>query len=154
MYCPRKERKMRVILLADIPGKGNKGDIIDVSDGYANNFLIAKGLAAVAPDEDPNKSKDDAAIFHQNQERQKALDLKDRIDGMHLTIKAQAAPNGKIFGSVSAKDVSNALEDQGIYIDKRNISGTDSITNFGTYNLSIKLYDDVTASISVTIEAE
>ena len=145
---------MKVILLTDITGKGRKGDIIDVSDGYANNFLIPKGLAEKAPDSFPGKEKDDAEEYHREQERQKLVSLRDKFSGTHLYLKAQSGPNGKLFGTVSAKDIAVALEDEGLYIDKKNIYGADSIKTFGTYSLEVRFSDDIKCSISVTVEPE
>ncbi len=144
---------MKVILKADVKSLGKKGDLVNASDGYARNFLFPKGLAVEANATAMNEfnNKEQSKKFHKAEELKAAEEVKSQIDGKTFALKAKAGANGKLFGSVTAKDVSAKIKDDlGIDIDKRKISMTD-IKAFGTVKAEVKVYQGVVATISVQV---
>ena len=144
---------MKVILKADVKSLGKKGDLVNTSDGYARNFLFPKGLAIEANAQAMNEfnNKETAKKFHKAEEIKAANELKDRIEGKTFKVAAKAGANGKLFGSVTAKDVSAAIkEEMGENIDKRKISMQD-IKAFGTTQIEGKVYQGITAKVFVQV---
>lgn len=144
---------MKVILKADVKSLGKKGDLLNTSDGYARNFLFPKGLAIEANAQAMNEfnNKETAKKFHKAEEIKAANELKDRIEGKTFKVAAKAGANGKLFGSVTAKDVSAAIkEEMGENIDKRKISMQD-IKAFGTTQIEVKVYQGITAKVFVQV---
>jgi len=144
---------MKVILKADVKSLGKKGDLVNTSDGYARNFLFPKGLAIEADAQAMNEfnNKETAKKFHKAEEIKAANELKDRIEGKTFKVAAKAGANGKLFGSVTAKDVSAAIkEEMGENIDKRKISMQD-IKAFGTTQIEVKVYQGITAKVFVQV---
>ena len=144
---------MKVILKADVKSLGKKGDLVNTSDGYARNFLFPKGLAIEANAQAMNEfnNKETAKKFHKAEENKAANELKDRIEGKTFKVAAKAGANGKLFGSVTAKDVSAAIkEEMGENIDKRKISMQD-IKAFGTTQIEVKVYQGITAKVFVQV---
>ena len=144
---------MKVILKADVKSLGKKGDLVNTSDGYARNFLFPKGLAIEANAQAMNEfnNKETAKKFHKAEEIKAANELKDRIEGKTFKVAAKAGANGKLFGSVTAKDVSAAIkEEMGENIDKRKISMQD-IKAFGTTQIEVKVYQGITAQVFVQV---
>lgn len=144
---------MKVILKADVKSLGKKGDLVNTSDGYARNFLFPKGLAIEANAQAMNEfnNKETAKKFHKAEEIKAANELKDRIEGKTFKVVAKAGANGKLFGSVTAKDVSAAIkEEMGENIDKRKISMQD-IKAFGTTQIEVKVYKGITAKVFVQV---
>ncbi len=144
---------MKVILKADVKSLGKKGDLVNTSDGYARNFLFPKGLAIEANAQAMNEfnNKETAKKFHKSEEIKASNELKDRIEGKTFKVAAKAGANGKLFGSVTAKDVSAAIkEEMGENIDKRKISMQD-IKAFGTTQIEVKVYQGITAKVFVQV---
>lgn len=144
---------MKVILKADVKSLGKKGDLVNTSDGYARNFLFPKELAIEANAQAMNEfnNKETAKKFHKAEEIKAANELKDRIEGKTFKVAAKAGANGKLFGSVTAKDVSAAIkEEMGENIDKRKISMQD-IKAFGTTQIEVKVYQGITAKVFVQV---
>ena len=144
---------MKVILKADVKSLGKKGDLVNTSDGYARNFLFPKGLAIEANAQAMNEfnNKETAKKFHKAEEIKAANELKDRIEGKTFKVAAKAGANGKLFGSVTAKDVSAAIkEEMGENINKRKISMQD-IKAFGTTQIEVKVYQGITAKVFVQV---
>ena len=144
---------MKVILKADVKSLGKKGDLVNTSDGYARNFLFPKGLAIEANAQAMSEfnNKETAKKFHKAEEIKAANELKDRIEGKTFKVAAKAGANGKLFGSVTAKDVSAAIkEEMGENIDKRKISMQD-IKAFGTTQIEVKVYQGITAKVFVQV---
>lgn len=144
---------MKVILKADVKALGKKGDLVNTSDGYARNFLFPKGLAVEANAQAMNEfnNKEKAKKFHKAEEIKAANAVKDKLDGMTFKLKAKAGANGKLFGSVTAKDVAaeikkTANED----VDKRKIVMED-IKAFGTVQAEVKIYQGITAKVFVQV---
>jgi large subunit ribosomal protein L9 len=144
---------MKVILKADVKSLGKKGELVNTSDGYARNFLFPKGLAveanATAMNDFNNKEK--AKKFHKAEEIKAANELKERLDGKTFKLTAKAGANGKLFGSVTAKDVSAQIKAElNEDIDKRKIAMQD-IKAFGTVQAEVKVYQGIVAKIFVQV---
>ena len=144
---------MKVILKQDVKGHGKKVELVTVSDGYARNFLFPRGLAAEADAQAMNelKNKEEAARFHEEQEKKAAKETAQAVDGKVLKLTAKAGQGGRLFGSVTAKEVAEELAAQfGVKLDKRKIQMAD-IKAFGTYEAEIKLGYGFTAKVSVMV---
>lgn len=145
---------MKVILLQDVKGTGKKGELKEVSDGYARNFLLPKNLAkkATAQAMSELKNAEESKAFKIEEDKKKANAEKDKIEGKSINIKAKAGQGGRLFGSVTAKEISAELKKQfGINVDKRKISLDVDIKAFGTYNAEIKLYTGIVAKVRVVV---
>ena len=147
---------MKVVLLKDVKGSGKKGDIVNVADGYAKNFLIKNNLAKPATSEavNANQGQKKADAYHKEQERLLAVDLGEKIKDTEIVLRVVCGENGKTFGSITAKEIADALSKQQIEIDKRKIVLKDSIKNIGSYTIDIKLHPTVTAKLKVKVEGE
>lgn len=144
---------MKVILKADVKSLGKKGDLVNASDGYARNFLFPKGLAVEANATAMNdfNNKESAKKFHKSEEIKAANEIKEKLDGKTYAFTAKAGANGKIFGSVTAKDVAEKVNaDLGTSVDKRKISMQD-IKAFGTVQAEVKVYQGIVAKIFVKV---
>lgn len=145
---------MKVILLADVKGQGKKDQIIDVSDGYAKNFLIAKKLAKPADAKSVNdvKNKEAAKQHRIEVERDEARKLAADLEKLLVKIPVSGGADGKLYGSVTAKDIADALEAQnGIVLDKRKIVVPDPIKAYGKYELEVKLYPEISGKLFVLV---
>ena len=146
---------MKVILLQDVKGKGKKGQMIEVSDGYARNFMLPKKLAMEATADAINtmRMNDKAAAEKAARERAAALEVSKQLRAMTLIVKAKGGGAGRLFGSVTNQEIADALAAQtGIKLDKRKIVISDPIKNVGTYTVNCKLGYEITAPLSVKIE--
>ncbi|MDD4688179.1 MAG: 50S ribosomal protein L9 [Eubacteriales bacterium] len=144
---------MKVILTKDVKGSGKKGDAINVADGYARNFLLPKGLAVEANSSNINElNQQKSAIAHKKQvELETARELAQRLKDVTVTMKAKSGANGKLFGSVTSKDIAEELKKQtNIALDKRWIE-TDAIKTLGEHIIGIWLHPEVSTSIKVII---
>lgn len=144
---------MKVILTKDVKGSGKKGDAVNVADGYARNFLFPKGLAIEANASNINElNQQKSSIAHKKQvELETAKDLAERLKDVTVTIKAKSGANGKLFGSVTSKDIAEELKKQkGITLDKRWIE-TEAIKSLGEHTVGIWLHPQVSSSIKVII---
>ena len=144
---------MEVILKTDVKGLGKKGEKVKASDGYARNYLFPKGLAVEA------NAQSLTEMRNREQSNQHKIDMdiaaanesKAKLEGKSVEIKAKGGSNGRLFGSVTSKDVSSAISNQyGIAIDKRKIS-MDDIKAFGGYEIEIKLYQNISAKMTVIV---
>ncbi len=145
---------MQVILTADVKGQGKKDQIINVSDGYARNFLFPKKLAIPADKKAIADVKNrEASRQHKiDTERAEAQAVADKLSGVVVKVKMGAGADGRLYGSVTAKDVAESLEkDHGIAVDRRKIVINEAIKAYGTYNLDIKLYPEVVGKINVVV---
>ena len=145
---------MKVVLLQDVKSLGKKGDVVNAATGYARNFLIAKGLAVPADAKAMNevKTKQAAADFHKAEELKAAQELAARLQGKTIKIKAKAGSSGRLFGSVTTKEVAAALEEQfGCTVDKKKISLESDIKSFGTFGLEVKLPQGVSTNLYVQV---
>ena len=148
---------MKVILTQDVKAQGKKGDLINVSDGYANNFLLKKGLAKVATKQAINEleGKKGAEEYRRNQEEEKAKNIADRMKEFTVKLTAKSGKEGKLFGSITSKDVAQALKEQyNIEVDKRKFDLPDGIKTCGTRDVNVSLYHGVTGTFKVQVTEE
>lgn len=147
---------MKVVLLTDVRGTGKKGEIKEVADGYANNFLIKTGKAKIADRStiSENQNRKEAESFHKETLRQEAVTLGEKLKNQKVSLGIKCGENGKTFGSISAKEIADELNKLGFNIDKRKIVLNCPIKSEGMYEISIKLHPTVTAKIKVEINAE
>ena len=144
---------MKVVLLADVKGQGKKDEIINVSEGYARNFLFPKKLAIVADNKILNetKGKEEKRLRQIELEKAAALETKAKLESVQVIIKVSAGEGDRLYGAVTAKDIADALLAQhGIEVDKRKIV-TDAIKAFGSYTPEIKLFPEITGKINVIV---
>ncbi len=144
---------MKVILKQDVKGQGKKGELVQVSDGYARNFLLPRGLAIEADAQAMNdlRNKESAKQHHLQVEKEEALAAANTVEGKTVKVTAKAGQSGKLFGSVTSKEVAEALNVQyGIVIDKRKIVMGD-IKAFGSYQAELKFNQGVTATVTVVV---
>ena len=148
---------MKVILLSDINKKGKKGEIINVSDGYAQNFLFPKNLAkeATAQALSELQSKKASEIYEEGLKKEEAEKIFSIINEKIITIKVKCGKEGKLFGSVTTKDIAQKIKDTyQITINKHKINLETEIKAFGTYKFTIKLYPGIVATMAATITEE
>ena len=147
---------MKVILNADVKGKGYKGDIVNVSDGYARNFLLPKGLAKEATKQNLDMAKQQQKAIEKRKmlERLSAQEAADKLSGLKIVVEEKCGENGRLFGSVTSAEVSAAiLDQQGIEIDKKKIVMPEHIKDLGEHPVQIKVHAGITADIVVVVEA-
>lgn len=144
---------MKVILLADVKGKGKKGELCNVSDGYARNFLFPKNLAIEADSAAMSelKSREESVAHHKKEELEAAKATASKLNGKTVVIKAKSGSNGRLFGSVTTKEIALEIKNSlGIDIDRKKMQVSD-IKNFGEYEAEIKLHTGVVAKINVKV---
>ena len=144
---------MKVVLLKDVKGSGKAGDIINAKDGYANNFLIKNGYAKLADAAaiNENTAQKAAAAFHRAEELKANKALKEKIDGLSVTVQVKSGATGKFFGSVTNKEVADKLSELGFDIDKKKIVLQPKIKTAGAYPVTVKISPEETAKITVNI---
>ena len=145
---------MKVILLSDIKGVGKKDEIINAADGYARNYLLPKKLAVEANAENMTKlnNKKEAASFKKDVEKQNAEELAKKLKGIMLKLRVKAGENGKIFGGITSKEISENLKAQyGFEVDKKKIELKETIKALAEYNVSIKLFEGVVADLKIQV---
>ncbi len=147
---------MEVLLKSDVKGLGKKGEKVSVSEGYARNFLFPRGLAAEMNAQlmSELKNKESSEKFKADEELKAAKNFASKINGQTVVIKAKGGANGKLFGSVTAKEIANLVSTKfSVKVDKRKIS-VDDIKAFGTYNAQVRLHPQVTADFKVQVTEE
>lgn len=145
---------MKVVLLADVKALGKKGQMVDASDGYARNYLFPKKLAIEAGAQiiSELKSKEAAKAHQIEVDKQNARDTAAKLESVVVKIYAVAGADGKLYGSVTTKDIAEQLAAQtGIEVDKRKINLPEQIKSFGTYSVDVKLYTDISGKINVVV---
>ena len=145
---------MKVVLLQDVKSQGKKGELINVSDGYARNFLFPKGLAMEADAKALNelKSKEEARLHKIEMEKAAARETAEKLASVTVKLTSTAGTDGRLYGSITAKDIAESLEKQhGIVIDKRKIQMDGTIKAFGTYVMDVKLYPEIAGKVTVVI---
>ena len=148
---------MKLILTQDVKGQGKKDQIIEVSDGYARNFLIPRGLAKPADAKAVSDAKNREASKAHKIETEKAAagEIAKKLETVTVTVTAQAGADGKLYGSVTTKEIGEELSRQhGITVDRRKITLDSPIKTFGTYKLDVKLYTDVIGKINVVVKSK
>ena len=144
---------MKVLLLQDVKAHGKKGDIIEVSDGYAKNFLIKRKMAIQATNQVINETNQKKAseLRKLEIEKQEAIKLAERLNGNTIIVEIACGDNGKMFGSVTAKEISDALLKSGYDIDKKKINLKEPIKSLGTFSVEVKVYANVTSTIKINV---
>ena len=148
---------MKVILLDNIKGVGKKDEIINASDGYARNFLFPKKLAVEANNENMNKlkAKKQSEQYKKDVDKENAKNIAKKLDDIILVIKVKAGENGKIFGGVTSKEISEELKKQyKINIDKKKIVLSENIKSLGSFDIIIKLYEGITGKLKIKVMSE
>ena len=145
---------MKVMLLQDVKGQGKKDQIVDVSDGYARNFLLPKKLAVIADNKaiSDAKAKEESKKHKIEVEKAAANELKEKMDAVLVKIGATAGADGKLYGSVTSSDIAAELEKQhGVTIDRRKIQMDGAIKAVGQYDLEVKLYPEISGTVHVLV---
>lgn len=144
---------MKVILKADVKGSGKKGDVLEVSDGYAKNFLLKKGLAEIATANGVNEitQRKQADAFHKAENIKMLKQLAQELQGKEVTVPIRAGENGRVFGSVTTAQVAAAISELGYDVDKKKIILKETIKNIGTFEAEIRLMEGVSAKIKVNV---
>ena len=145
---------MKVILLEDVKGQGKKGELINVSDGYARNYLLPRKLAYEATSDALNsiKLRDEAAKKKQERERQVARELAAKLSQMPVKIGMRAGSAGRLFGSVTTKEITECLKAQyGVELDHRKILLDEPIKAFGTFEVKVKLFPEISGTLFVVV---
>lgn len=147
---------MKVILLKDVKALGKVGEMKEVSDGYAKNFLLKNNLAKIATNSNilENNAQKSSADFHFAEQKKEAEVLAKKLKTVNVVLKIKCGDNGKIFGSITASDISEELKKQGFDIDKKKIELSSPIKNSGDHTVCIKLFQGVFANISVNVIAQ
>lgn len=146
---------MKVILTQDVKAQGKKGDVVNVSDGYARNFLFKNNLAIEASDANMNILNRQKAAERQRKAEEKAaaLELKKLLDSTTVTVPIKTGENGKLYGALNSQNIADALKNSGIEIDKRKIVLTSPIKTLGVHKVTVKPYAEVTATLTVNVTA-
>ncbi|MEG1524700.1 MAG: 50S ribosomal protein L9 [Clostridia bacterium] len=146
---------MKVLLEQDVKGTGKKGEIVNVSDGYARNFLLPQKLAAAADTASVNAANisKSAAAHRKFQASVTARDLAKKLDGAVVTVSAKVGENGKLFGAISSKEIAAAISQQkGVEVDKKKISLSDTIRATGEYMAKVSLFENTSANVTVLVK--
>ncbi|MGN0795390.1 MAG: 50S ribosomal protein L9 [Christensenellales bacterium] len=144
---------MKVILLSDVKGTGKKDEILEVNDGFARNFLLKKGLAQEATKQNVNMLNHKKKLEEERlaQELADAKVLADKISNTEVSVKVRCGENGKMFGAATGAEISAALKEQGIEVDKKKIVLKENIKEYGLYNVTVKVYANVHATLKVNV---
>ena len=144
---------MKVILTADVKGKGKKGEMVTVSDGYARNFLFPRNLAINADAQAMTelKNREESKAFHIAEDKKAAQAICDKINKQTVVIKAKAGASGKLYGAITSKEIADEIKKQfAVDVDKRKISVND-IKAAGEYSADVKLYNGIVAQVTVSV---
>ena len=148
---------MKLLLRESIRGVGKRGEIVDVTDGYARNYLLPKNLALLANDENMRRLSGEKRSYEARQlkEKETALEVSEAISKIQLTVPMRASPEGHLFGSVTPKVIADAFQEEGITVRQAQIElESDHIRELGTYSFNIRLHDEVEVQSRVWIVAE
>lgn len=148
---------MKVIFIKDVKGQGKKGQVKEVSEGYAANFLLPRGLVRPATEGNVKTLENQAAAEQRrkDQEKEEAQQLGKKLDELTLTLKAKSGEGGRLFGAITSKQIAETLAaTQGITIDKRKIELSDPIRHVGTFQVNVKLHTEVKANLTVQVTEE
>ena len=147
---------MKVILLEEVRGSGKAGDVVNVSDGYARNMLIPRGLAVEATPQNIKQleKKKEAMAKKFAEDKAAALEMKKKLEETTVEVKAKAGKSGKVFGSVTSADIADALQAMGFDVDKKKIQLDSPIKTLGQDTVNVKLFTEVAAKIKVNVISE
>lgn len=147
---------MKIILTEDVKKIGKKGEVVNVKQGYFRNYILPNNLGIEANKENLAKLEEHLAEVKEEENKNiaKAKENKEKVENTSVTIKVKAGEEGKLFGSITNKDIMEALDEKGIEVDKKKIDKADKIDSLGEYTVDIKLYQQINASLKVIVEAE
>ena len=147
---------MKVIFLQDVKGQGKKGEIKNVSEGYAQNFLIPRGLVRTATEGNVRTLEQQTAaeLKRKAQEKEDAIQLGKKLEEITVELKAKAGEGGRLFGAITSKQVADALEKSGVKLDKRKIEMPEPIRSLGVTQVSVKLHPEVKSTLKVHVAEE
>jgi len=147
---------MKIILKEDVKSIGSMGQTVDVSDGFARNYLVPRGLAVEANVKNIRSLEHEKKVIQEKARKVKnsVQDLADRLANMTVVIKTKAGEEGKLFGSVTTMDIAEQLKNQGIEIDKKKISLDEPIKRLGTYAVNLRLHSEITAQVNMQVIEE
>ncbi len=147
---------MKVILLKDVKGLGKANDVVEVNDGYGRNFLLKQKVAREFSAANMNdvKMKKGAAAEHARRELEAAKEKYNELNGRKFTYKVKCGEGGKLYGAVTAMDVSEILKKEGFDVDKKNLTIKTAIKTVGTYSVKVKLHTEVSCEVTLEVEAE
>ncbi|MWV46199.1 50S ribosomal protein L9 [Paenibacillus sp. HJL G12] len=147
---------MKVILLKDVKGQGKKGQVKEVSEGYASNFLLPRGLARLATDGNMKTLENQTAAEQRRKEEEKeeAEQLGKKLEEMMVQLKAKAGEGGRLFGAITSKQIAEAMAGLGVKIDKRKIELDEPIRHLGVTQMTVKLHPEVKATLKVQVTEE
>ena len=147
---------MKVILLEDVRGSGKSGDVVNISDGYARNMLIPRGLAVEATPQNIKQleKKKEAIAKKFAEDKAAALEMKKKLEEITIEVKTKAGKNGKVFGSVTSADIAEALQAQGFDVDKKKIQLDSPIKATGITDVNVKLFTEVSGKVKVNVVSE
>ena len=147
---------MKVILLQDVKAQGKKGDLINVSDGYAKNYLFPRKLAKEADAQVMTelKNKEEAIAYREAEDRKAAMEMKTKLDAIELVFHTTGGADGRLYGAVTSKDIADKLqEEHGILIDKKKISVNTTIKTVGEFSADVKLYHNISSVLKIVVKA-
>ena len=146
---------MKVVLIKDCKGKGKKGDIIEVNSGYAQNYLIPNGIAILGNATNLNEANQakSANAYREEQNRLHAVELGKKVEATTVNLQVRCGQNGKVFGSITNKEIAEALNKQGLDIDKKRIE-TDAIKSVGEYSIKVNLHPTVKVKLKVVVTSQ
>lgn len=147
---------MKVILKEEVKSIGSMGQVVDVSDGFARNYLVPRGLAVEANVKNIRSLEHEKKVIQEKARKVKnsVQDLANRLANMNVVIKTKAGEEGKLFGSVTTMDIAEQLKNQGIEIDKKKISLDEPIKRLGTYAVNLRLHSEITAQVNIQVIEE
>jgi large subunit ribosomal protein L9 len=144
---------MKVIFLKDVKGQGKKGEVKEMAEGYVRNFLLPKGLVAIASDSNVKQLEHQKLAEAKRKEKEKAeaQELAKKLAETVVVFRIKAGEGGRLYGSITSKQIAEELEKLGIHLDKRKIEMSDAIRSLGTTNVKVKLHPEVTAQLRVQV---
>lgn len=147
---------MKIILLEDIKNTGKKGELVEVSDGFARNYLIRQNKAKAATKTEINnvKQQEKAEQYHEEERQEQAQKQYESIHGKSVTIKVKTGENNKLFGSVTNKDIAEAISKKFFKVDKKDVKLIEPIKQLGKYTVEVKLYKQLVANVHVNVESK
>jgi large subunit ribosomal protein L9 len=145
---------MKIILTDEVRGLGHRGDLVDVKNGYARNFLLPQGLAFLATEANKRRLEEEKKSYDEKVLREKAVseDVARKMDGMRLTIVKKAGEGDVLYGSVTASEIADALSEKGVQVDRRRVELEEPIKRLGEHQVHVKLHRDVTVAITIEVQ--